>query len=139
VNGSSKTWQHSPLPHSIITTKTGSTLPLSFYESLNLGAVVVLQPSLSMNNVSQDTTNLFLVRDLSYYNILLLFNEEIKSPLFATISHRIGDLSYYNILLLFNEEIKSPLFATISHRIFIIHVSYYMFRLYISHLQVYHV
>jgi hypothetical protein len=38
-----------------------------------------------------------------------------------------------------NEKIKPPLFATISHRVFIIHVSYYMFRLYISHLQVYHV
>jgi hypothetical protein len=38
-----------------------------------------------------------------------------------------------------NEKIKPPLFATISHCVFIIHVSYWMFRLYISHLQVYHV
>jgi hypothetical protein len=41
--------------------------------------------------------------------------------------------------LYINEKIKSPLFATISHRVFIVHVSYYMFWLYISHLQVYHV
>jgi hypothetical protein len=41
--------------------------------------------------------------------------------------------------LYINEKIKPPLFATISYRVFIIHVSYYMFRLNISHLQVYHV
>jgi hypothetical protein len=41
--------------------------------------------------------------------------------------------------LYINEKIKPPLFATISHRVFIIHVQYYMFRLCISHLQVYHV
>jgi hypothetical protein len=41
--------------------------------------------------------------------------------------------------LYINVKIKPPLFATISHRVYIIHVSYYMFRLYISHLQVFHV
>jgi hypothetical protein len=41
--------------------------------------------------------------------------------------------------LYINEKIKPPLFATISHCVFIIHVSYCMFRLYISHPQVYHV
>jgi hypothetical protein len=39
----------------------------------------------------------------------------------------------------FIEIIKPPLFTTISYRIFIVHVSYCMFRLYISHLQLYHV
>jgi hypothetical protein len=37
--------------------------------------------------------------------------------------------------LYINEKIKPPLFATISHCVFIIHASYYMFQLYISHLQ----
>jgi hypothetical protein len=41
--------------------------------------------------------------------------------------------------LYINEKIKPPLLATISHCVFIIHVSYYMFRLHISHRQVYHV
>jgi hypothetical protein len=41
--------------------------------------------------------------------------------------------------LYINEKIKLPLFATISHRVFIIYVSHYMFRLHISHLQVYYV
>jgi hypothetical protein len=44
-----------------------------------------------------------------------------------------------SIIRIINEKIKPPLFATISHCVFIIHVSYYMFRLHISHLQVYHV
>jgi hypothetical protein len=43
------------------------------------------------------------------------------------------------LLLYITEMIKPPLFETIFYRVFIVHVSYYMFRLYISHLQVYHV
>jgi hypothetical protein len=38
-----------------------------------------------------------------------------------------------------NEKIKPPLFTTISHCVFIIYVSYYLFRQHISHPQVYHV
>jgi hypothetical protein len=45
-----------------------------------------------------------------------------------------GGISSSAHLYRVNEKIKPPLFATISYRAFIIHVSYYMFRLYISHL-----
>jgi hypothetical protein len=57
-----------------------------------------------------------------------LYNEELHD-LYSSPS----------IIRIINEKIKSPLLATVSYRVFIVHVSYYMFRLYISHLQVYHV
>jgi hypothetical protein len=64
---------------------------------------------------------------------LIVPNLNVSDNLYLGFVHPVA-LRWY-----INEKIKPPLFTTISHRVFIIYVFYYMFRLHISHLQVYHV